>query len=347
MPLGITSTLLLGSLAFWWGIRFGRPLLRRGATANDLFRGNAAASLAFLGAYFVLLLVALYAPQWQWLPLEWRVYGMHVTWTVMRVTLLWICGVAFTISWHTARLQVLAVALLGVMGVGAFTSAEAYFLEPIYLSLEDNLRPNYVFQQTSPSSCAPAAMATLMYRWGIPATESMVARLAGTSRLGTSMPQLIVAARALNLDALEMTNTTWEQMQQVNRPGVLAVWLISRRGQRSPHAIALLKMTDEYAFVADPAWGRIYQLTRQQFESIWRKEYVPLFQLGDTLLTPSEVRDYLTRLGYLRHRNDNVTTAIRKFQRSLGAPATGDVDAETALMLSGAFISDAPTLTFR
>jgi len=161
------------------------------------------------------------------------------------------------------------------------------------------------------------------------------------------MPQLIVAARALNLDALEMTNTTWEQMQQVNRPGVLAVWLISGRGQRSPHAIALLKMTDEYAFVADPAWGRIYQLTRQQFESIWRKEYVPLFQLGDTLLTPSEVRDYLTRLGYLRHRNDNVTAAIRKFQRSLGAPATGDVDAETALMLSGAFISDAPTLTFR
>ena len=38
------------------------------------------------------------------------------------------------------------------------------------------------------------------------------------------MPQIIVAARALGVNAIELA-PTWEQIQQINRPGVLAVWL--------------------------------------------------------------------------------------------------------------------------
>ena len=137
MPLEIASTTLLGGLAFWWGLRFGRMLLRHGATANDLFKGKTSLSLAFLGLYVGLLLLALYVPQWQWLPLEWRAAGMRVTWTAMRVMLLGVCGVAAIVSWQTVRIQVLAVALLGLLGMGSFVAAETYVLAPIYPSLED------------------------------------------------------------------------------------------------------------------------------------------------------------------------------------------------------------------
>ncbi|RMF69545.1 MAG: hypothetical protein D6742_02405 [Cyanobacteria bacterium J069] len=344
MSLGIASTVLLGGLAFWWGVRFGRVLLRKGATANDLFKGKDSVSLAFLGLYVGLLLLALYLPQWQSLPLAWRVSGMQVSWTAMRVILLGICGVASVVSWHTRRLQVIAVVLIGLIGLGSFTAAEAYLLAPIYPTLVDNLRPNGVFQQTSTSSCAPAALATVLRRWGIEATESTVAQLAGTSRLGTSMPQLITAAHQLQMDGLELTDATWEQMQRINRPGVLASWLISGQGRRSPHAIALLALTDDIATIADPAWGRIYRLDRQQFQRIWRREYVPLFRPEDVVLSPNQVRNYLTRLGYLNTANTPIDAALRRFQQSAGINSTGILDAKTALMLSGPFLEEGPRL---
>ena len=290
-------TALLGILAIWLGRRWGWLLLRRGATANNLFTGKNIESLAFLAGYMALLLLALNLPQMQGLPLEWRVYGMQITWTIMRLLLLGFCGMAFVVSWQTARLQVIGVVLLGLLGLGGFTASERYFLSPIYASLEDNLLPNGIFQQTSNSSCAPAALATVLRRWNLDATESSIAKLAGTSRLGTSMPQLIAALRALGLDGLELS-PTWEQIRQINRPGVLASWLYSERG-RDYHAIGLMGMTPETVTIADPALGKFYRLTPPQFERIWRQQYLPIFRPAELEPTPAQVVAYLHQSGYL------------------------------------------------
>lgn len=340
-------TLLLGILAFAWGKHLGRLLLRKGATANNLFKGKTSISLAFLGLYVGLLLLALYVPQFHGLPLQWRVYGMRVTWTLMRVILVGFCGLAFVISWRTARTQVIVVALLGILGLGSFTGAEAYFLVPIYPQLKDNLLSTGIFQQTSDSSCAPSALANVLRIWGLAATESDVARLAGTSRLGTSMPQLIVAAHSFGMNGMEL-KPTWEQMQRINRPGVLATWLYSASG-KSPHAIALIGMNQDTAIVADSAFGEIYQLPKAQFEHIWRKEYVPIFRSTDLSLSNSEVTRYLQRLGYLEQQTEpsaaTLKLAIQKFQTTMDIKATGKINSETALLLSGPFLSGVPTLS--
>lgn len=346
MILEAIITLLLGGLAFRSGMRAGRVLVRKGATARNVFKGKNAISLAFLGIYIGLLLLALYVPQFQGLPLEWRVYGMRVTWTMMRVMLLGVCGVAFIVSWKTARIQVIAVALLAILGLGGFTASEHYFLSPIHAYLEDNLQPNGIFEQTSDSSCAPAALATILRRWGLDATESQVARLAGTSRLGTSMPQLITAAQALGMDGLELS-PTWAQMQRINRPGVLATWLYSERG-RAPHAVGLVGLTEQTATIADPAFGEFYQVPKDQFERVWRQEYVPIFRPSETVLVPAQVADYLHRLGYLSSASAAnpaaLKQALKKFQTVVGVEATGELTPETALLLSGPFLENRPRL---
>lgn len=345
MVLSLVSTILLGGLAFWWGTRTGHWLLQRGATAHDLFQGRNWLSVAFLGLYIGMMLLVLYAPQWDWLPLEWRVYGMRVTWTAMRVILLGVCGVGFVVTWYTLRKQVFAIALIGLIGLGSFTTAENYLLEPIYGNLHDNLLANGVYQQTSTSSCAAAAMATVMRRWGIDAPESRVAELAGTSRMGTTMPQLIVAARELGLEGVEIKNATWKQMQRINRPGVLASWLIGNGGRsKSPHAIALLEISDTTAVIADPAWGRIYFLNPDKLAHIWRKEYVPFYQPEAIVLSPSQVKDYLQRSGYLKPGTTDVTAALKQFQTDFDVRPTGEVDPITALLLSGPFLENAPRL---
>lgn len=342
MLLEALITLLLGGLAFRWGMRLGRVLLKKGATANDLFKGKPAVSLLFLGLYIALLLLALNVPQMQVLPLEWRFYGMQVTWTVMRVLLLGFCGLAFTVSWRTARSQVAAIVLLGVIGVAGFSTAEGYFLAPIHRELHNNLQPNGVFKQTSMSSCAPAAMATVLRRWGIEATESSVAKLAGTSRLGTSMPQLIVGVRELGMDGVELS-PRWEQMRQINRPGVLGVWLID--GSRMlPHAVALLEMTEDQVAIGDSASGKIFVLNRAQFARIWRHQYVPVFRADEVTLTPQQAADYLTQAGYLGAPTRDFNSALRRFQYNMNLPETGELDTKTALLLSGPFLKQVPTL---
>ncbi|MEG5058246.1 cysteine peptidase family C39 domain-containing protein [Microcoleus sp. A2-C5] len=335
----IVVTLLLGSALFVWGMRFGRMLVRSGVTANDLFKGHNSIALLFLGLYVGLLLLALNLPQIPALPIEWRVHGMRVTWTLLRVMLMGVCGIGFSISWLTARSQVVAVILICLLGLGGFTSAEAYFLAPIYDDLVDNLQPNGVFRQTSNSSCAPAALATVLRRWGIEATESSVARLAGTSRLGTSMPQLIVAARGLGVNAIELA-PSWEQIQQINRPGVLAVWLFD--GPRKlPHAVALLGINDSVAAIGDPARGKIFYLDRATFAYVWRNEYVPIFRSADILLSDKQAIDYLTKLGY---NSGNLKADIKRFKTDKKMKVSGKLDRMTELMLSGPFLEGVPRL---
>ncbi|TAG40300.1 MAG: hypothetical protein EAZ33_17870 [Oscillatoriales cyanobacterium] len=324
----IVVTLLLGSALFVWGMRAGKALVRSGVTANDLFKGRNSIALLFLGFYFGLLLLALNLPQMPVLPIEWRFHGMRVTWTLLRVMLMGVCGIGFTVSWLTARSQVIAVILIGLLGLGGFTGAESYFMQP-----------NGVFRQTSSSSCAPAALATVLRRWGIEATESSVARLAGTSLLGTSMPQLIVAARALGVSAVEL-RPTWEQIQQINRPGVLSVWLFD--GPRKlPHAVALLGMNDSVAAIGDPARGRIFYLDRATFAYVWREEYVPIFRATDMLLSDKQAVNYLTKLGY---NSGNLTADVERFQTDKKMKVSGKLDRMTELMLSGPFLEGVPRL---
>ncbi|XGW00503.1 MAG: cysteine peptidase family C39 domain-containing protein [Leptolyngbya sp. BL-A-14] len=342
MLLEIVATLLFGGLSFRWGMRFGKLLLRKGATANDLFKGKTSLSLLFLGLYIGLILLALNVPQMQFLPLEWRVYGMRITWTIMRTVLLGFCGLAFIVSWQTARVQVIAVALIGILGVTGFSAAEAYFLAPIYTWLHNNLQPNGVYKQTSMSSCAPSALATVLRRWQIDATESGVARLAGTSRLGTSMPQLIAAAHELGMDGVELS-PTWEQLQRINRPGVLGVWLIDG-ARKLPHAVALLAMSSDQVAIGDPARGKIYALDQAQFGQIWRQQYVPIFRASDRTLSSEQAADYLQRLGYLNQPTQDLGRAIRRFQTAVGIPSTGSLDVQTVLLLTGPFLQDVPTL---
>jgi len=148
------------------------------------------------------------------------------------------------------------------------------------------------------------------------------------------------------MGAIELS-PTWEQMQKINRPGVLATWLYSD-GRRDPHAVALMGLSDTIALVADPAFGKYFEVPRQQFERIWRNEYLPVFRPQDVALTAAETADYLHRLGYLQQNTLGARAvlepAIRQFQREMGISETGIVNPQTALMLTGSFLSGVPTL---
>ena len=340
MMLELWATLVLGGLCFWAGTKLGRFGSDRGISAENIFRGKNTVSLLFLGLYILLIALALNIPQLQLFPQDWRVYGLQISWTLIRISFLGFCGIAYAITKKTAHRQLLSVVALAILGVGGFSVAENYILAPIYGELANNLQPNGVFKQTSMTSCAPSALATILRRWRIQdATEVSVAQYARTSRLGTTMPQVIEAAQHFGLEGVELS-PTWEQMQAINRPGVLAVWLFD--GDRKlPHAVALLSMTAEQAAIGDPSSGKIYWLDRLDFAEIWRQQYVPIYRPQEVHLSPDQAADYLRQLGYAEQ---NFKLALKAFQRSRNLNPTGTLELQTTLILMGAFLKDVPTL---
>jgi predicted double-glycine peptidase len=333
-------SLTFGSLFFYLGMKIGRIMLLKGATANDLFRGKEWMAIGFIAFYLLLLLVAVNLPQYQNFPLQWRVYGMQGSWILIRSLFLGAIGCAVMIGWRTARVQLGMIAVVGAIGLFCFTTAEGHFLAPIYKDLGNNLQLNRIFKQTSSSSCAPAALATLLQRWGLKsATESSVAKAAGTSLMGTTMPQVIQAAQSFGLTGLEL-KPTWEQMQRINRPGILAVWQITATGRKLPHAIALMALDEKNAVIADPATGRYDLMSREEFASIWRDEYIPIFRSTEIAFSEQQAIEYLTKLKYVGSFTDRVQT----FQTDMGLKPTGRLDPQTTLMLMGKFLQDSPTL---
>jgi predicted double-glycine peptidase len=299
------ATILFGTLAFIWGGRLGRVMVRNGATANDLFKGNQAIVLLVLVLYLGLVVIAVNLPQWSGFPLEWRASGLRVTWTVIRILLLGVCGLGAMVCWRTARVQVWMVAIVGLFGIMLFTGVESYFLSPIYGSLRNDLRPNGIYRQTSNSSCAAAALATLLRDWQVPnVSESSVAKHAQTSRLGTTMPQVIAAAQEFGFDGVEL-KLTWDQLLRINRPGILAVWGDPEK-RRDPHAMVLMAMDKTTAIVADPAVGRFLSYDMAQFNRLWRREFVPIFRQGELDLAKRDP----TKALYLSSQNQRAEPTL-------------------------------------
>ncbi|MGK7889849.1 MAG: cysteine peptidase family C39 domain-containing protein [Leptolyngbyaceae cyanobacterium] len=355
MSVGVAVNIVFGFVVMTSGIGLGWLLRQRGVTANNLFRGKAPLSLVGLGSCVCAVIVISHLPQLPFAPLAWKAAGIQMSWLLLRSLLLGVCGVAIAISWQVAQRQLFATVLICGVGFLTLLGIEQYLLTPIYPSLTHHVGPQGIVRQTSESSCAPAALATVLHQWQINTSEPEVAKLAGTSRAGTSMPQLISAAQELGMDGLTL-QPTWDTIRQINRPGILSIWL--RDGDRRlPHAVALLKMNQDTAVIADPAEGKAFMVDRSALEAVWRQEYIPIFRPQDIELSPPEAQRYLLALGYdfrdfassplswMPYAPKRWHRALRQFQAdNPGLRQSGALDVATVLALTGAFAHQTPTL---
>lgn len=337
------SGLLIG---LGWGMRFF------GQIRKGKMRAGPSLFLVLVGFYVCLIVILLHAPHVRTFPLLWRMHGLNATWLIMRTLLLGACGVAIALSWRSARHQVVTIALVGAVGAGGFWGLEHYLMAPIYPSLNPLPSVRSVVQQTSESSCAPAALATVLKQWQIQTSEAEVAKLAQTSRMGTSMPHLIFAVQQLGLEGVDL-KPSWETMRRINRPGILSIW-VKDGDRRLPHAVALLSMNDESAIIADPASGEAFRLSRKELEKIWRHEYVPIFQAMDMALSKGQALNYLIQSNMMdapahqshlaQHNRPALRNLLHHFQEINRLRPSGQLDPSTVLALRGPFLEHGPTL---
>lgn len=138
-----------------------------------------------------------------------------------------------------------------VLGVGLAVP----FLKPVFRPLKaDSLRDRWegdVCLQSSASTCGPASAATILKRFGLPASEAVLARDAHTSASGTEIWYLVRTLRQRGLQCQFRTRLV--DWSAVRPPAIVGVTL---PGTGSGHFVALLGANGSRYEVADPLTGR-------------------------------------------------------------------------------------------
>ncbi len=166
-------------------------------------------------------------------------------------------------SAHPERHKLALAAALLLVGLGSMYLKHSL---PVYPGLSDRRTPDGCILQSSPFTCAPAAAANILALRGIAATEREMARLAGTTDLGTAPGEIVRCFRRMGI-AAHKAILTLAQLQQRRSPTLLLV----DYPEMSPlsHAIVLESLDDNHALVIDPLKGRV-QLTLRQLQDQWR-----------------------------------------------------------------------------
>lgn len=109
--------------------------------------------------------------------------------------------------------------------------------------------------QTEYYTCMPSALATVLRRWGIEASEGELAYRLRTSFQGTS-PVTVPATvreigRGLALDA-RIIDSTFEELLRIDRPAILVGKVGAVR-----HAVALMSLDEREVVIGDPLKGLV------------------------------------------------------------------------------------------
>ena len=126
---------------------------------------------------------------------------------------------------------------------------------PVYNRLTDVRTKDGCVLQTSPFTCAPASAANALLFFGLPTTEREMAKLAGTTDLGTSPGEVIACLRMKGVQAKKSVLTV-DDLQRLRAPAILLVEC-SGLGPMS-HAVLFERWEGGVAQIIDPLSGRAH-----------------------------------------------------------------------------------------
>jgi len=115
--------------------------------------------------------------------------------------------------------------------------------------------------QETDSSCGPASLRYLLRYYGVDVSESELARVAGTTKAGTSLMGLANAADEYGFDA-EAWQLDWTRPYELRTPAI--VHLPDRQ-----HFVVVKQITEDQVIVADPAIG-LLSFSHSEFTRVWR-----------------------------------------------------------------------------
>lgn len=267
--------ILLGLIA---GALLGRRLAARGVTAADALVGRQVLAYAILIGVCAAGLLIYFAPRLAFMPDFAAVYGERAVLDATRAVAALALGLVVALEWPGRRDGRRLRALIGTgSALGLLAGFLAYRALPLRVDAADSWIHEGVVMQTTPYTCAPAAIATLV-RWILhdtTATEAAIVSLARTTREGSTTYDELKAMRRLGLTPRYVRFLTPESLSVASQPALLHVNEPIATGATIRHAVALLQVDGaaRTVLLGNPLHGR--QVKRfDELRTYWTGEAI-------------------------------------------------------------------------
>ncbi len=187
----------------------------------------------------------------------------------------------------THHLNYILVIFINMMKRHTFPKKKTSFLGML------NRRPPLV-RQYDQIDCGPAALLSILKYHGGDASLVFVRELCQTDAKGSSMLDLVRAAKVLGLEAYGATGE-YEQLMQEKMPCIAHVVLESGLN----HFIVIYKINYQRVLAGDPGKG-FYRLSREEFLRIWKKKSVILFSPDSNVYLSTPISSFEWIFGHLK-----------------------------------------------
>ena len=220
---------------------------------------------AIIGIVAMIVIRSHYQLLW-YLPVWMDYISMHLIWLMSGCVFAYVFTIGITICFrtnHPERYKLIIASLLLGFIIGGM---QIYWNLPIYEKLTENTTTDGFVMQTSSSSCAAASAANVMAYYGKDISEKEMAKLAGTTILGTSPGQIVNALKTAGI-AAEKKSLNLNQLPSLNQPAIL---FIDYPGLGpDSHAVAYLPSESSRIKIIDPLSGG-YKFDVKRFPWKWR-----------------------------------------------------------------------------
>ncbi|MCZ6689914.1 MAG: cysteine peptidase family C39 domain-containing protein [Planctomycetota bacterium] len=275
-PVSITGNVVAMIIGIVAGIVESARLVRRDPSASpeDLLKVGRVfkrapfllAPVALVAAYAIFYVAVSWEISTRWsMPLWFQLRGQQILWAALLGVVTFLASLSASASFKVGDPRRWKLVFAFSLLVGSI-----YFLihnlnAPIAPRLVELVDEDGVILQTSGVSCVAASAANIVRLYGIERTEKAMADYLGTTRMGTTMAQLIYGLDRMGFECRPVERPDGAPLE-LRAPAVLLV--DHPRTPREGHAVAYVGKKEGLFEILDPTLGRI-RLTQEQVSVIW------------------------------------------------------------------------------
>lgn len=334
-------SLLLLALVIPLGWLYGRRLARQGLNLDSAFQSGSRAWLVLAGFLFFCSSLALVYRLPHLLSPGLLAILEPAAWLAAKSGAVFLAAMALPLGQGRQR-EVLSAVALGGFCVLAVLALQGWFDRPIdSRKIFVRKAPDGSILQSTSVTCTAAAFANALQLYEIQTTEQESARILGTRETGTTQLQLLQGARTYGLFA-NYVSILPEYLVRMNRPALVSIDL-----RPVSHSILVYGHDAQGNLLTlDPLSGK-GKLSPQKLKSLLQTAYgvvlstqpLPVIQADSPRFLIQQLQRFLHKEAYLKELSGSfdqeTQSALKDFQRHWKLPVTGQLDAQTWLLLSG------------
>ncbi|MGM0502445.1 MAG: cysteine peptidase family C39 domain-containing protein, partial [Bacillota bacterium] len=137
-------------------------------------------------------------------------------------------------------------------------------LKSLVKKIKASLKSYYCIKQHDITDCGAACLATIAKYYDLEMPITQIREIAGTDKKGTNALGVVKAAKKLGFDAKGVKGEPQDLTSEIPLPAIAHVVKVNLM-----HYVVIYEINQDEIVVADPAGGRVFSYTPEEFYEMW------------------------------------------------------------------------------